>query len=186
MGFAVLAEHFVDRCFTLLVPDLLKPALQEKFVGLRHRCPSNIGRSLEHFCRGCIRGSYLAANAGQGFVGKGHFGLPGKFRIIRDHLPYLRDNPLSLSGGSAAMKLTDKIRSIITFSGEPVWWWAKRFSRSGLKPSAGKAFRHFWEWKRGASPSKGCMMRVKAATHGTLSSRRFQTKPNAPPGLRTR
>ena len=77
------------------------------------------------------------------------------------------------------MKLTDKIRSIITFSGEPVCRLAKRFSRRGLKPSAGNTSRHFWEWKRGASPSKGFMMRVSAATHGTLSSRRFQTKPKA-------
>jgi hypothetical protein len=27
MGLAVLVEHFVDRCFILLVPNLLKPAL---------------------------------------------------------------------------------------------------------------------------------------------------------------
>src|SRR5258707_14889102 len=46
---ALFAEHFVDRCFTLLVPHLLEPALQEKFVGFIHRCPSNVGRSLEHF-----------------------------------------------------------------------------------------------------------------------------------------
>jgi hypothetical protein len=34
MGFAELAEHFVDRRFAFLVPDLLKPSPQQKFVGL--------------------------------------------------------------------------------------------------------------------------------------------------------
>jgi hypothetical protein len=36
VGFAFGVEHFVNRCFALLVPDLLKPAPQEKFVGVRH------------------------------------------------------------------------------------------------------------------------------------------------------
>ena len=84
------------------------------------------------------------------------------------------------------MKLTDKMRSMITFSGGPVWGFEKCFSRSGLNPSAGNTFRHFWEWNRGASPSKAFMIRVSAATQGTLSSRTFQIKPKALPGFKTR
>jgi hypothetical protein len=36
VGLAFRVEHFVNRCFALLVPDLLKPAPQEKFVSVRH------------------------------------------------------------------------------------------------------------------------------------------------------
>src|SRR5580698_9998006 len=46
VGLTVLVEHLVDGRFALLVPDLLKPALQEKFVCLRHVCPPIRGRSL--------------------------------------------------------------------------------------------------------------------------------------------
>jgi hypothetical protein len=45
VGLAFRMEHFVDRCFTLLVPDLLEPAPEEKFVGVRHstlRCGESI------------------------------------------------------------------------------------------------------------------------------------------------
>ena len=38
VGLALFIEHFVDRRFALLVPDLLKPAPQKKFVRLGHIC----------------------------------------------------------------------------------------------------------------------------------------------------
>src|ERR1700749_3277664 len=36
VGLALRVKHFINRGFALLVPDLLKPAPQEKFVGVRH------------------------------------------------------------------------------------------------------------------------------------------------------
>ncbi len=54
VGLALFIEHFVDRRFALLVPDLLKPAPQKKFVRLGHICPPNVGRSLEDFSCRCI------------------------------------------------------------------------------------------------------------------------------------
>src|ERR1700733_10865877 len=45
MGLALLAKHFINRCFTLLVPYLLEPTLQEKFVRFRHSCPPTCGEA---------------------------------------------------------------------------------------------------------------------------------------------
>ena len=50
------------------------------------------------------------------------------------------------AGGSAAMKLTDMIRSTITRSGSPVSGLGNRCSRRGPNPSAGNWARHFWLW----------------------------------------
>src|ERR1700722_10838655 len=76
IGLAVLVEHLIDRRFTFLVPYQLEPTLQEKFVRLRHSCPPNVGRSLEHFY-----------GTGQGFVGKSDLGLTSKLRIGGDDFP---------------------------------------------------------------------------------------------------
>src|SRR5258708_31369458 len=61
---ALLVKHFVDRCFAFLIPDLLEPALENKFVRLRHKCLANVGEKLRAFLPEMYRAAWCKRRPG--------------------------------------------------------------------------------------------------------------------------